>query len=141
MNNFIHTNDYEPVRASRRAIPRSSIPHSPPKRNRLLLRRIDPWRGLHINGAWYWHRRFAKAGQSEPVDVLRDPFNIGVVSVRFRGDWILAKPMRSTSHNLRFEELAHLRREAAPDLEEDRMWQAVALLEMIEPRTHTEPTL
>ena len=141
MTNFIHTNGYEHVRASRRAYLQSTIPAQPPKQNRLYLRRIDRSRGVQIDGLWYWHPRFAKAGQSEPVDVRRVPSNIGVVSVRFRGSWILAKPRRSTSRNRRFEEMAYRRREAAPDFEGFTIWPTIEALGMAEPHADNQSTI
>jgi hypothetical protein len=141
MNNIIHKNEYEPVRASLRAKPQLTVPLGPPKRNRLLLRRIDPWRGLQIYGVWYWHPRFAKAGQSEPVDVRVLPWNLSAVSVRFRGSWIVAKLERSDSKDLRFDEVsAFSRRVTVPDIEEYELYPELGAVGALEAPSETNPT-
>lgn len=73
-------------------------------RPRVATRKIDPLRGIFVEGAYYWHECFREARwvRAAHVDVRLELWNAEVVYALYKGDWVVARSRQSSGLKGRF---------------------------------------
>ena len=73
-------------------------------RPRVATRKIDPLRGIFVEGAYYWHEGFRDARwvRATHVDVRLELWNAEVVYALYKGDWVVARSRQSSGLKGRF---------------------------------------